>query len=158
MIKPGFCIIFILMLPGCEAIRTSSMEAARTKPNASIEQIADPAICMTNNGNFPKAAGSKGLYFGAARFYRDDIQSAQQGFDYANSPNVTLQLTPAAARKFAQISAANVGKTLPIFLDGVLLTCPIVNEPIYGGQVQISGNFTVDNAIDLALHIKGAGK
>ncbi len=158
MTKLGFCITFMLMLPGCEAISTSSIEAARTTPNKSIEQIADPAICMSKDGNFPKAAGSKGLYFGAARFYRDDIKSALQGFDYANSPNVTLQLTPGAARKFAQISAANVGKTLPIFMDGILLACPIVNEPIYGGQVQISGNFTVDNAIDLALHIKGAGK
>ena len=48
----------------------------------------------------------------------------------------------------------NVGKPIAIILDGKVLSAPHVNEPILGGSAQISGNFTVDSANQLAIALR----
>jgi protein-export membrane protein SecD len=64
----------------------------------------------------------------------------------ANRPQVELTFNEEGAKLFAQITKANVGKQVAIFLDGVPISAPTVNEEITGGKAVISGNFSVEEA------------
>lgn len=68
----------------------------------------------------------------------------------ANEPLVSVQFTPEGAELFESITRDNVGEQLGIFLDGELLSAPVINEPILGGTAVISGNFTPESAKELA--------
>lgn len=63
-----------------------------------------------------------------------------------NKPQIELTFNDAGAKLFAQITKANVGKQVAIFLDGLPISAPRVNEEITGGKAVITGNFTVDEA------------
>lgn len=63
-----------------------------------------------------------------------------------NKPMVQLQFNDAGSKLFAEITKANVGKQVAIFLDGVPISAPTVNEEITGGKAVISGNFGVEEA------------
>ena len=78
----------------------------------------------------------------------DRIRSAgvrQQGFGYV----VTIAFDRAGQRRFADITGNNVGKHLAILLDGKVQTAPVIREKI-SGNAQIEGNFTAQEATDLA--------
>ena len=62
--------------------------------------------------------------------------------------------TAAAASAFARVTQENVGKPFAIILDNVVLSAPNINEPILGGQAQISGSFTVETANELAIQLR----
>ncbi len=84
-----------------------------------------------------------------------DIVSANRGFDPDdNSPAVNFSLSGAAKTKFYNLTRTNRGNYFAIVLDGVSMSSPRINEPIPGGNVQISGNFTMEEADDLAAIIE----
>ena len=58
------------------------------------------------------------------------------------------------ARRFADITTAQVGHPFAIVLDDKVLTAPVIREPITGGRGQISGNFNAQSATDLALLLR----
>lgn len=68
---------------------------------------------------------------------------------------VQVGLTPAGAAAFADLTGRNVGKQVAIVVDGALVSAPIVQAPITGGAVQISGNFDRTAATQLADRIMG---
>lgn len=83
------------------------------------------------------------------------VKDAQPTFDTnSNEPAVFVQLNELASKKFAKLSAKNVGRTVAIIYDGKVIAAPIINEPILGGTVQIAGNFTVQSANELALILR----
>lgn len=63
-----------------------------------------------------------------------------------NKPMVQLQFNDEGSELFASITKANIGKQVAIFLDGVPISVPTVNEEIIGGKAVISGNFSVEEA------------
>lgn len=63
-----------------------------------------------------------------------------------NRPMVSLQFNDEGAKLFAEITKANIGKQVSIFLDGMPISSPTVNEEITGGKAVISGTFTVEEA------------
>ena len=71
----------------------------------------------------------------------------------ANEPMVSVKFNPEGAELFAQLTRDNVGQQIGIFLDGELLSSPVVNEAITGGTAVISGNFTADEARALAQNL-----
>lgn len=83
-----------------------------------------------------------------------DIASANRGFDEANRPAVNFRLNGAAATKFYNLTARNRGDFFAIVLDGISMSAPRINEPIPGGNVQITGQFTMEEADDLAAIIE----
>jgi preprotein translocase subunit SecD len=84
-----------------------------------------------------------------------DLTDAQPGFDQRNSePIVQFRFNSAGARKFAEATQANVGKPFAIVLDNKVISAPVIREPILGGSGQISGNFTVQSANDLAILLR----
>ncbi|MCP3383398.1 MULTISPECIES: protein translocase subunit SecD [unclassified Bradyrhizobium] len=81
-----------------------------------------------------------------------ELTDAQPGFDQrTNEPIVSFRFNSTGARKFAQATQENVGLPFAIVLDNEVISAPVIREPITGGQGQISGNFTVQSANDLAI-------
>ncbi len=71
-----------------------------------------------------------------------------------NEPIVSLSFNSAGAKLFEQITGANVGKRLAIILDGNVYSAPRINEKISGGNAQITGSFSMDEAKDLAIVLR----
>jgi len=84
-----------------------------------------------------------------------DLVDAQPGFDQrSNEPVVNFRFNSVGARKFAEATQQNVGKPFAIVLDNKVISAPVIREPILGGSGQISGNFTVQQANDLAILLR----
>ena len=84
-----------------------------------------------------------------------DLTAAQPGFDPRTSePVVSFRFNTSGARKFAEATQVNVGKPFAIVLDNEVISAPVIREPIIGGSGQISGNFTVQSANDLAILLR----
>jgi SecD/SecF fusion protein len=71
-----------------------------------------------------------------------------------NEPYVGLDLTGRGGRIFGQVTEKNVGKRFAIILDEVVRSAPVIREKILGGSAQISGNFTYEEATDLAIVLR----
>jgi preprotein translocase subunit SecD len=85
----------------------------------------------------------------------EDLTDAQPGFDQRNGePIVSFRFNNNGARRFAQATQENVGKPFAIILDNEVISAPVIREPILGGSGQISGNFTVQSANDLAILLR----
>jgi preprotein translocase subunit SecD len=84
----------------------------------------------------------------------DQLVDAKQGFDpQTNAAVINIKFNAAGARRFGRTTQENVGKPFAIILDDKVLSSPNINEPILGGQAQISGNFTVESANELAVSL-----
>ncbi|NBN62215.1 protein translocase subunit SecD [Pannonibacter tanglangensis] len=85
----------------------------------------------------------------------EDLVDAQVSFNpQTNEPVVSFRLSTAGARKFANVTTQNVGRPFAIVLDNEVISAPRINEPITGGSGQISGNFSVESANDLAVLLR----
>ena len=85
----------------------------------------------------------------------DSLTNAQQSFDpQTNEPVVNITFDPQGGRRFGVLTRENVGRPFAIILDGEVLSAPNINEPIDGGTAQISGNFTVETANQLAISLR----
>ena len=71
-----------------------------------------------------------------------------------NETVVSFSLDRVGAKKFGKATSSGVGKSLAIILDGKIISSPTVQEPIIGGNGQISGDFTFQSATDLALLLR----
>ncbi|HEY4071375.1 MAG TPA: protein translocase subunit SecD [Sphingomicrobium sp.] len=83
----------------------------------------------------------------------DQLTDAKQSFDQEGRPDIDITFNTAGARRFGRVTQENVNKPFAIILDDKVLSAPNINEPILGGRAQISGNFTVQSAHDLAVSL-----
>jgi len=85
----------------------------------------------------------------------EELTDAQPGFDQRTTePIVRFTFNSSGARKFGQVTQENVGRPFAIVLDNEVISAPVIREPIIGGQGQISGNFTVESATNLAILLR----
>ena len=85
----------------------------------------------------------------------ENLIDAQPNFNnQSNEPTVSFTLDRLGARKFGRTTTDNVGKRLAIVLDGTVISAPSINEPITSGNGMISGNFSFQEATDLALLLR----
>lgn len=85
----------------------------------------------------------------------EDLVDAQSGFDQrTGEPVVSFRFDNKGATRFGIASQQNVGKLFAIILDNKVISAPVIREPILGGTGQISGNFTVQSANDLAVLLR----
>jgi preprotein translocase subunit SecD len=82
------------------------------------------------------------------------IKRAQVMTDQFGKAEVQFELSAEGARKFAQITEVNVGRHLAIILDDKIMTMPAIRERIPGGQVRITGDFSMKDAQDIALVLR----
>ena len=84
-----------------------------------------------------------------------DLVDAQQSFDQqTGEPDVTFRFNLRGGQKFGQVTSENVGRPFAIVLDGKVISAPVIRSPITGGTGQITGNFTVDEANNLAILLR----
>ena len=84
-----------------------------------------------------------------------DLKDAQAATNQQNGQNVVnLEFTDEGAKKFADLTTKNVGRTIAILLDGEVLTASNVREPILGGKAEISGQKTLEEAQNLAVVLR----
>lgn len=85
----------------------------------------------------------------------EDLDNAQPAFDpQTNEPVISFRFNQSGARKFGAFTKDNVGRPFAIVLDDKVISAPIIREPILGGSGQISGNFTVETANNLAIQLR----
>lgn len=83
-----------------------------------------------------------------------DLKDAKAQVSQGNQAVVGLEFSDEGGKKFADLTARNVGKKIAIELDGEVLTAPVVQEAITGGHAQISGSRNVEEAEHLAILLR----
>lgn len=84
-----------------------------------------------------------------------DLKKAQVTFSQTAQagPQVSLQFTSEGAKKFADLTRRNIGKQVPIFLDGQPISSPVVQQEIIDGNAVITGRFTTEEAKQLSIQL-----
>jgi preprotein translocase subunit SecD len=82
------------------------------------------------------------------------LTNARVDFDQFNIPFVSINFDKKGARVFERITGENVNKRLAIVLDDTVASAPVIQEKIAGGQARITGNFTLEEAKDLAIVLR----
>lgn len=115
-------------------------DGARVKPGFKLLYDDIGAAFLVDNN--PVVTGS-------------DIATANQGNNPDdNSPAVDFRLNGAGAQRFGKVTSENFQRLFAIVLDDSVMSAPRINEPIWGGSVQITGSFTIEEAIDLSAIIE----
>jgi len=82
------------------------------------------------------------------------LKRAELGFDQTtNRPLVHLEFNDEGANIFEGLTEKNIGKILAIYIDGLPISTPVVQEKISGGKAQITGQFTIEEARTLARNL-----
>jgi len=84
----------------------------------------------------------------------DAVAEASQSFDERGNPAIKMQMNSVGSKTWARLTAKNIGRPIAITLDNIVYSAPNVNGAIEGGNSEISGSFTVDEARDLANILK----
>ncbi len=119
-------------------------EAINSRPPATSEVIYsqdDPPI--------PYLLEKRALVSG------DNLVDSQPGFDQqTQEPIVSFRFDSQGAKRFGRATQEHTGEPFAIVLDNQVISAPVIREPILGGSGQISGNFTVQGANDLAVLLR----
>ncbi len=100
-------------------------------------------------GSLPYLLKNRTLMTGAS------LETAKvQISDRFGEPNISIKFNSQGAADFDRITGDNVRKRMAIVLDGVVHSAPVIQERISGGQAQITGSFTMDEARDLAIVLR----
>ena len=122
----------------------SATDAINGRPPATSEVLYstdDPAV--------PYLVDKRVLVSG------ENLVDAQASFNQqTNEPVVSFRFDSRGAQRFAQATQQNVGRPFAIILDNQVISAPVIREPIVGGSGQISGNFSVEGANDLAVLLR----
>ena len=91
---------------------------------------------------------------GKAPLEGDVVVDAKDEYDHFGKPAVSMSMNTDGARRWAQLTKQNINKSIAIVLDGYVYSAPNVNQEITGGNSQITGHFTPEQAKDLANVLK----
>ncbi len=116
---------------------------------------AKPADGLTVKNYFELHALKVTTPNGRAPLEGDVITDATDQFNQTTGqPEVSMSMNSEGARRWAELTKANVGKAIAVVLDGVVYTSPRILNEISGGQSSITGSFTVEDTKDLANTLK----
>lgn len=111
-------------------------------PDQAIKTIGKTAVMEFKDEN------------GVVHLTGNDLKDAKEQIGQNKQFMVGIEFTDAGAKKFGDLTTANVGRHIGIYLDGEQLTNPVVNEPITGGKAVITGSQTLDDAKNLAILLR----
>jgi protein-export membrane protein SecD len=136
---------------------TGKLEFKLVDPSANADQVArskqvpidDELLYSTSTPPIPYVIKKQTLVSG------ESLVDSQPGFDQrSGEPIVSFRFDATGAKRFGKVTQENVGLPFAIILDGKVISAPVIREPILGGSGQISGNFTVQEANDLAVLLR----
>ena len=107
------------------------------------------------DGKFVQLVALKSARGGEAIMQGDVVTDANQQFaQFASTAEVSMSMNAEGAKQWKRLTSENIGKSVAIVLDGFVYSFPTVQAEISGGRSQITGNFTVEEAKDLANILK----
>ena len=119
----------------------------KTWPRAAFPP--DDIALPSQEGGAPQVVKRRSVVTG------EMLTDASQGFDQQTSqPVVNFRFNGVGTRRFAEVTAENIGKRFAIVLDNKIVSAPVIQGAITGGSGQISGNFTPDSANQLAIVLR----
>ena len=138
----------------------ASFEAAQGRWQAAKDEVTASETKMKEEAK--SEVGSLVAQDEAGTAYRlgptavsgNELQDAKTNYDNLGRAVVSLQFNSQGKELFDKATAENVGKQLAIVLDGQVISAPVVQERISGGQAQISGRFTPQDAQRLAIMLR----
>lgn len=137
-----------LSMPEVRALLSEEMRYAKFLWDAKAQKGTDVISLYAIKGNRENIAPLEG----------DVIEDASQQYDQLGAnPEVSMTMNSRGSKIWGKMTTENVGKFVAVVLDDQVYTAPRVNDAITTGRTSISGNFTVDEAQDLANVLK-AGK
>lgn len=143
---------YIKNLLGQTAKMTFRLLNAET-PYAAMLQGPPPAGSELMPGDEKSREGKASLYVVQKRVLLggDNLEDASVSFDEYNRPQVNFKFDTVGGRKFGEITQQNIGQHLAIVLDKKVISAPTIQSAITGGSGVITGQFSVQEANDLAL-------
>jgi SecD/SecF fusion protein len=124
--------------------------------NLRLYWCVKPMDSDQSQSNFELVAIKSTNFDGTAPLNGDAITNAREEFDErkGGAAMVSMTMNGEGARTWARITKANIGRQVAIVLDNYVYSFPTVQSEIQGGNSQITGNFTVTEAKDLANILK----
>ncbi|MCD7061048.1 protein translocase subunit SecD [Pelagibacterium sp. HS1C4-1] len=122
-------------------------------PNMTVAQARQQGL-PAGTEIVPTREGGEELIYEDVALGGEQLVDAQPSFDQSNRPVVSFRFNTQGAITFGEITSDNVNRRFAIVLDGEVITAPVIQQPITGGQGQISGNFTSESASDLAVLLR----
>ena len=142
----------IVELPGIvdaeEAIRLIG-ETPLLEFRLESEDIPPEALAAVD----PETLTEGSRYFAPTGLTGRFLERAMVQFDQLGVPTIGLEFTDEGADLFAKVTRENVGKRLAIFLDGAVLSAPVIQTVIEDGRAQITGTFTPDEVRALVRNL-----
>ena len=120
-----------------------------TDANTILDELGKPGSLEFQTEDGETVITGTDVETATARSGQDDMKNTEY--------TVELTLTDEGTTKFAEETTANVGKSISIIYDGETISAPTVNEAITGGQAYITGDFTYEEAENLASTIRIGG-
>jgi len=118
------------------------IKEAQGKSPEEIQQISDWQIALEDP------------YFQPTELTGKYLKKSEVGADpNTQKPLILLQFNDEGSKVFGELTAKNVGKKLAIYIDGVMISAPVVQEEISGGKAQITGEFTIKEAQDMVKNL-----
>jgi preprotein translocase subunit SecD len=134
--------------------KTAKLEFKLVDQDPAAAQQAAQGQTPIGDQILPGPGGAPVLVKRRAILTGTDLTSAKQDYDTDNRPAVSIGFNSKGAHAFAEVTQANVGKPFAIILDNVVLSSPVIQSPILGGNAIINGNFTVASANSLAISLQ----
>ena len=130
---------------------TSQTARAILPPDVRFRWTVKP----DSTGSYYQLVALKARRDGRASLEGDVVTDARAEFSQFNAnAEVSMAMNTEGATKWKNLTGSNIGKSVAIVLDGYVYSFPTVQTEIAGGRSQITGNFTVDEAKDLANTLK----
>lgn len=142
----------LIELPGVKDASAAANLVGKTAQLDFRELVGSPSAQATDSAQLLSQ-------FKATNLTGADLKKAQVTFGSSKGgragPEVSIEFTDAGAKKFDEITKRNINKPLGMFLDGIPISWPppVVQQEIIGGNAVISGQFTTDEAKNLAIQL-----
>src|SRR5579863_5754046 len=144
----------LVEVPGLQDT-TKVKDLVGTTANLEFRLVADPGDPPGEFDNLPQQQGGQIPVQKRVMVAGEDLTDAQPGFDSRTSePVVNFRFNLRGGQRFGQVTSDNVGRPFAIVLDNVVISAPRILGPITGGSGQITGNFTVEQADQLAVLLR----
>ncbi len=139
------------------ALVRSYLESPNLKnsfPSQLVWMYGKPEVRKNKKADYVSLYAIKTFGRDKAKLEGDAVSKASADYDQNGRPEVRMEMTGIGARDWAKMTGENIGKPIAITLDNIVYSAPFVNQVIDGGNSQISGGFTVEEAQDLANMLK----
>ncbi len=110
---------------------------------------------MSDNDSYVQLHAIKSTRDGSPSLTGKYVTSANMAYSqFSNEAEVHMSMNSEGGKRWANLTRENIGKAIAIVLDGYVVSAPVVNTEIKGGSSTISGNFSQEEATDLANILK----